>query len=52
MPDNKELGREIKVLREKNQGGQDDALAKRRRNQELAAAMGEARSQRAAARGF
>jgi hypothetical protein len=52
MPDNKELAREIKALREKVRDGEDVALAERRRNQELTAAYSESRSQRAQGRGF
>ncbi len=52
MPDNKELAREIMVLREKVRAGEDVALAERRRNQELSTAYGEARVQRKATRGF
>lgn len=52
MPDNKELARELRILREKIRAGEDKALAERRRQQELSAAYGEARSQRRAVRGF
>ncbi|MEI2713629.1 MAG: hypothetical protein V9G04_10140 [Nocardioides sp.] len=52
MPDNKELGREIRVLRDKVREGEDVALAERRREAELQAAYGEARAARRVVRGF
>ena len=52
MPDNEELAREIKALREKVRDGEDVALAERRRNNELAGAYSEARSERSQRRGF
>lgn len=52
MPDNEELAREVRILRKKIRAGEDKALTERRRQQELSAAYGEARSQSRATRGF
>lgn len=52
MPDNDELTRELKVLRDKIRAGEDVALAERRRQQELSRAYDEARAVRAARKGY